>query len=430
MASNITIKTTPATYSPVYNPIEICVYEQDGVSRAETNYKYIITCTLSTGEEDTWQVPLAPSDKLFYGWQDVSRFLEKFIKEKLVPVTTDSGFVAAQSTGIVSYTISVLSGWDVSGTFTEDPDGVGAVTTSTLYAWGASFDHHDWIDQVNDANPYNTWICNATNGTSAKFLTNNPYIQARLTDLGRINILTDDPGNIDHLLIKTYDSDDTLLGSFVVDNPLGGTPVANRVLSIAAAPQSINNINNTYISTGSQTIIGSDVSYYTLQLDKTGAGGISSELLTVYLQEDCRYETYRLHFLNKFGSFDFFNFTSRNELKSSTTRKTYTRGETVIETDGIQYANWNNGKSDYYVQNRDSLKLRSDYVTADQYTWLKELVNSPLVFIEYSNFKGDKDFKPVYVTTTNWVEKKTSIDKLFKFELDVEFGHVNQRQRR
>jgi len=364
MPSSITIKTTPATYSPVYNPIEICVYEQTAASRSETNYKYIITCDLSTGESDTWYVPLAPADKLYYGWQDVSRFLEKFIKEKLVPVATDSGFVAAQDTGIVSYTISVQSGWGVSGTFTVDPDAVGAVTTSTLYAWGASFEHHDWIDQVNEASPYNTWICNTTNGTSAQFLTNNPYIEARLTDLGRINILTDDPGNIDHLLIKTYDSSDTLINSFVVDNPLGATPVANRVLSIAAAPQSLNNIDASYISTGSQPIIDSTVSYYTMQLDKTGAGGTSSELLTIYLEEDCRYETYRLHFLNKFGSYDFYNFTSRNELKTKTNRKTYTRGETIIETDGIQYSNQNNGKSDYYVESRDTLKLRSDYISS------------------------------------------------------------------
>ena len=431
MASNIIIKTTPATYSPVYNPIEICVFEQDLASQNQTNYKYVITCTLATGETDTWQVPLAPADKLLYGWQDVSRFLEKFIKEKLTPVNLDSGFVAAQSTGIIEYTISIEPAWDDNGVFTINPSpSVPAVTTSSLYAWGGSFDHHDWIDQLNDGSPYNTWICNATNGANARFLTNNPYIQTRLTDLGRINILTDDPANIDELLIKTYDSSGTLINSFVVDNPLGGTPVGNRVLSIAVGAQSLNNINPIYISTGAQPIITSSVSYYTLQLDRTGAGGTSSELLTVHLQEDCRYETYRLHFLNKYGSFDFYNFTSRNELKSSTTRKTYTRNETIIETDGIQYANWNNGKSDYYVHNRDSIKLRSDYVTEDQYTWFKELVNSPQVFIEYSNFKGDKDYKPVYVTTTNWVEKKTSIDKLFKFELDVEFGHINQRQRR
>ena len=63
MPSSITIKTTPATYSPVYNPIEICVYEQTAASRSETNYKYIITCDLSTGESDTWYVPLAPPDR-------------------------------------------------------------------------------------------------------------------------------------------------------------------------------------------------------------------------------------------------------------------------------------------------------------------------------------------------------------------------------
>jgi len=430
MASNITVKTQPPEYSPVYNPINICVYESDAASRAETNYKYIITVTTEGGDSDKWYVPLSPSSTLFYGWTDISRMLEKFIIQTLEPVAQDTGFVAAQEVGVIKYSISILSGWDVLGVFTEDPDAVGAVTVSDLYTWGASFEHHDWIDQQNETTPFNTWLCNITNGTSALFLSDNPYFETRLTDLGRTNILTDTPADIDFLNLRVYDADGGALGAYIISNPLGGTPTVNRLLSIATAAGSINNINNSYISGGTQPLIGSDAAYYTLQLDKTGAGGTSSEILTVYLETDCRYEVYRLHFLNKLGSFDYFNFNSRNLKSTQVTRKTYTRNETKIETDGISYANKDNGKSDYYVEYTDSLKLKSDYLTADQYTWLQQLVTSPQVYIEFTNTKGDKDFKPVYVTTNNWTEKVLDIDKLFQLELNVSFGHMNQRQRR
>lgn len=430
MASNITFKTTPPDYSPVYNRVQCCVYENDASSRAETNYKYVITVTTEAGDSEKWLVPLSPSSTLNYGWLDISRMLETFIIQTLEPVAQDSGFVAAQSVGIIRYTISVLSGWDVAGTFTEDPDGVGAVTTSNLYTWGASFEHHNWIDQLNEASPFNTWICNITNGSSAKFLTNNPDIKARLTDLGRTNILTDTPADIDFLNIRVFDADGGSIGSYIVSNPLGGTPTANGVLSIATAPQSINNIDNSYISGGTQPLLGSDAAYYTLQLDKIGAGGESSEVLTVTLEEDCRYEVYRVQFLNKLGSFDYFNFKSRNELSTEVKRKTYTRAETIIETDGISYSNKDNGESDYYVQYQDKIKLKSDYLTAAQYTWLKELVTSPQVYLEYTNSVGSKDFKPVFVTTTNWTEKVLDIDKLFQLELEIKLSHINQRQRR
>jgi hypothetical protein len=430
MASNITFKTTPPEYSPVYNRVQCAVYENDATSRAEDNYKYVITVTTEAGDSEKWLVPLSPASTLYYGWLDISRMLETFIIQTLEPLTQDTGFVAAQEKGIIRYTISVLSGWNVAGVFTEDPDGVGAVTTSNLYVWGASFEHDAWTDQLNETTPFNTWLCNSTNGASAKFLTNNPNIKARITDLGRTNILTNTPGDIDHLLIKTFEADGTLIGSFVVDNSLGATPTTNRVLSVATAPQSINNIDNSNFSTGSQPVIGSDVSYYTLQLDKTGAGGTSSELLTVTLEEDCRYEVYRVQFLNKLGSFDYFNFKSRNELSTNIKRKTYTRAETIIETDGIRYSNKDNGESDYYVEYQDSIKLKSDYLTAAEYTWLKELVTSPQVYLEYTNTVGDKDYKPVFVTSTTWKEKILDIDKLFQLELEIKLGHINQRQRR
>ena len=434
MASAITVKTSPPEYNPVYNPINICVYESDATSRGKTNYKYIIYLTIQSGaglgDEFQFQVPLGTSDNLFYGVQDVSRVLEKYIVENLPPVTLDSGFVAAQDSPIIEFDLDVYSGWDVAGVFTEDPDGVGAVSVRTRYCWSASFQHHDWIDQQNEATPFNTWLCNATNGTSAKFLSNNPDFKARLTDLGYTYALTDDPGNIDLMVMKTYDSSDNVIDSIEISNPLGATPVANRIWCVSTAPGSLNNIQNGYITGALQPIIGSDVAYYTIYLDKTGAGGESSETITVTIEEDCRYESYRLHFLNELGGFDYFNFLSKSQLSSSVKRKTYTKSEVLIETAGINYENRYNGKADYYVESVDKLKLRSDYVTAAQMDWLKELIESPLVFLEFENTKGDKDYKPLVVTTSRWVQKVDSIDKLFKLELDVDFSHLNQRQRR
>jgi hypothetical protein len=430
MASNITVKTSPPEYNPVYNPIRLCVFENDAPSRAEPNYKYIIEVTPELLDTITFYVPISPTDNLGYGVQDVSRVLERFIIETLPPTNLTSGFVAAQTRSIKKFDIEIYSGWDVAGVFTKNPSLEPAVVISDRYAWSGSFPHHSLIDQLNETTPFNTWLCNSTNGTAAKFLSYNPEFKARLTDLGYTYAMTDDPGNIDHLNIKTFQADGTLIGTFVVDNPLGATPVSNRVLCVSTAPQSINNIDSAYISVGAQPIITAAAAYYTLQLDKSGAGGISSEELTVTLESNCRYDTYRLHFLNELGGPDYFNFTSRTEVTSSASRKTYTKSEVQIATSGITYSNKDNGKTDYFLQSTNKYKLRSDYISGAQMTWLKELIESTLVFMEYTNTVGALDYKPVTISTSGWKQKIDSIDKLFRLDLDIEEAHTNQRQRR
>jgi len=431
MASNITVKTSPPEYNPVYNPIRLCVFENDSASRGQPNYKYIIEVTAETEDVITFYVPIGTTDNLGYGVQDVSRVLERFITETLPPTNLTSGFVAAQTTSIKKFDIEIYSGWDDStGLFVKNPDGVAAVTISDRYAWSASFPHHSLIDQLNQTTPFNTWLCNSTNGTDAKFLSYNPEFKARLTDLGYTYAMTDDPGNIDGLNIKTFQADGTLIGSFIVNNPLNAFPTNNRVLCVSTAPQSINNIDNTYISVGAQPIITAAAACYTLQLDKTGAAGLSSEVLTVTLESNCRYETYRLHFLNELGGFDYFNFMSRTEKSSSASRKTYTKSEVQIATSGITYSNKDNGKADYFLESKNKYKLRSDYITGAQMTWLKELIESTIVFMEYTNTVGALDYKAVTVSTSNWKQKIDSIDKLFRLELDIQEAHTNQRQRR
>lgn len=432
MASAQVIKTTPPAYSPAYNIIEICVEETDSVSLSQPNYKYIFEVTVTnpvTGNVSQ-KFNVSPEPKESYGIKDVSGFIDQYVKE-VIPEPTDpqyvNAFYQAEPERIIEYEITCTSGWNVAGIFTEDPDGVGTITTGPLLAWSGSFEEHDWIEQINEGTPFNTWLCNVGNGSSAKFLTSFPNKEVQLLDVGWTYLIQDTPVDVDRMRIETFDSSGTSISVFEVSNNITGATPDEYLLRMASAPGSLNSIIAGQFISGAQPVIVGTEAYYEIQLFNN-AGAPSSELITMTLQTPCRYETYRIHFLNRLGGFDAYNFTLRSQPTKDTKRKSYTKSDNNLDLNGIRYDHKDNGTVDYNVTTREKIKLRSDYLTEEENDWLQELVDSPTVYLEFTKLKGGKDFKPVRVITNKWTQKKTSIDKLFRLDIDIDLGLENKRQ--
>ena len=85
---------------------------------------------------------------------------------------------------------------------------------------------------------------------------------------------------------------------------------------------------------------------------------------------------------------------------------------------------------DYYVRSTDKIKLRSEFLTGEENTWLKELIESPNVLWETTDTDGNVVFFSVKVTSNNWTRKEILLDKTFILELDIEVSLQNTRQRR
>ena len=323
---------------------------------------------------------------------------------------------------IIEYHIEYGEQYAVAGVITDFKD---LTTGSTKYAWCGSFKENQWITEINKTTPFGSYIMDLLGGNKNQFLTNYKTPKVKLTDLGWTWLMTDNVNDIDYVEIKTYDSAGALINTFTAAD-LSSTLTPGKVKSVATSPQSLNNINP--LLTGVQPVITSAVDYYTIQIFESTPTAIS-EILTFTIQEDCRYETFRLHFLNELGGFDSYNFLGRNQRSASSKRKFYTRAETVINSTGITYSHENIGSLDYYVRTNEKIKLKSEYLTNTESDWLQELVNSPNVLLEVGESE-DVRFYPVRVTTNGWTEKITEIDKLFKLEIDVELALQNTRQRR
>ena len=121
----------------------------------------------------------------------------------------------------------------------------------------------------------------------------------------------------------TYDSSGSTISTFDIDNKV--TPLTDvKMLKIPSAPNTLNNIANSEISTGAQPIItGSVASYRILLLDTISS--VVSEEIYFNVDSECRYETRRLEFLNSLGGFDGFNLRKlaedRKRLKENFTNR-------------------------------------------------------------------------------------------------------------
>lgn len=415
----LTNTTYPTSFMPAYNPIEVCF---TSTSTAQTNFRYTFKLYVEDTLVDTWRVLPHPNNN--EGKVDVSRALQKYVLERINQADLATSFSFATNLPVRRYRVDTVEYYGAT------PVEVGETTTGDdCYVWCASFATHDWIDQFNETSPFNTWLMNTTNGTSAKFLTDVTNHYVSINDIGRLYCLSNTPTDVDYVEIKTYDSTGTIIQTCQVANLLTMSTDPARLTAVMAAPGSLNNYVGTFLA-GAAPIITSSVATYTVQIFKTG-GTAMSEVMNFTIQEPCKFAQYRIHYLNELGGFDAYNFLKKTDYTVKIDRKTYKRDEDFFTgASAIAHVHRLNGSQDYFVKSTDKLKVRTDWIDETTNNNLKQLVESPLTYLEFTNLKGDRDFKHVHITSSNWVENLDSIDKLFKLEVEMMLSQENYRQRR
>ncbi len=170
-------------------------------------------------------------------------------------------------------------------------------TSATLYAFNGSLRHPDWIDF-----DYQNYNADTNNSTSPRlFLTSWPRAKRYYCGLDErvfLGIICDDTGM--NLRVRIYNSSNTQIATDLVAVTL------SNFIVFDASPSTI--IANTSITQGNFDA----AAYYTIEARPTGGGAYSgaSEAFRIDIDLEChRYDTKRLHWLNKFGVWDSFTFT-------------------------------------------------------------------------------------------------------------------------
>ncbi len=186
----------------------------------------------------------------------------------------------------------------------------------------------------------------------------------------------------------------------------GGSSLIGKVGVFDISPIAL----NTYLGS---TVIPTTFTKYTVQYN-------AGEVLTVY--NTCsKHEVELIHFLNQLGGYDTKAFRLVNKQEATSERKSYDRPGYEFVNDAVGRADANkrvySGKQNYSVSQAVTFKLTSDWCSETDYNWLRELINSPEVYMERGGY-----YYPVTIGTTQWQQKIRQVDKMFNLSLDVVYS--------
>lgn len=151
--------------------------------------------------------------------------------------------------------------------------------------------------------------------------------------------------------------------------------------------------------------------------------GVTSNVLasrTFNLDTECsQYPTVRLHWMNKLGGFDSFNF-NKNTIKAMEIERKQFKAPLPIG-----YSKQDRLKTDYNTTINDKISINSDWITEAESKLLEELATSPVIYLE----RTPTSFVAVNITNTSYEVKTFLTDrKMFNVTFDIEYTYSRYRQ--
>ena len=133
------------------------------------------------------------------------------------------------------------------------------------------------------------------------------------------------------------------------------------------------------------------------------------------------FTNYPIHFLNQFGLFETFNFYKARKQSISIERKTWQQLPYRVDSAGVVSLKtgnvMNSQLSSFGVKFNEKLRVSTNLLTDSEYLFLKQLVVSPLIYIEDNGI-----LYTITIAATDYEIKEIQVDKWNNFELEVTFG--------
>ena len=311
-----------------------------------------------------------------------------FIDEDFITVSGSSVSVydGIQEVTSVPSTTSIVTTKSYSATATGSTvlsNGTVTVTSDPATFTGDKFAYNNvlkWLDVPNWN--YNNYVANAAG--QGKLLTNIPNVSTTdLQDRQTVNFYQNISNEAKYLQVTSDNR-----GTFFLDN---GSPIigANtKFMSIGVGGFDINNapLSSSAVSSPPPIIDGDTKSYTVKLLDSTFSQ--SSEELTFNVEKvNCKFEGYRLMYLNSGGSFSSFNFalgdSKKVSIKKKTFKKNYGTYNSVANTYG--YNSSDKGETVLDTDISEVHEINSDYMNENEGNLIQDLLSSPEVYHLSSN---------------------------------------------
>jgi RNAse (barnase) inhibitor barstar len=131
-----------------------------------------------------------------------------------------------------------------------------------------------------------------------------------------------------------------------------------------------------------------------------------------------------LFFLNKYGAVESFRFDRVRRDNFTSVKNTYRKNPYTLNNSSgtYTYDRLEHSKSDYYNEMTQRTTLNSNFITEAEAVWLKQLINSPRVWMY------DTELIPINIVTSDYEQKYHINDKVFNLTLEVEHSFIDKAQ--
>lgn len=392
---SLTIQNTPGTYYSVNDDLIYTVCDIVKASDPVTYPDFRYVCDIYVSSVFVARLKAYPNPTNKIGVFNVSNVVRAYIAATFNP---SPNILKCQALGVGEFTVGTVMKFGYEYGFTLYAD----VTIDTNRSYfghyngrliGARTNLSAVVDKAATVRPLQTPV-NKTD--------NYCFLPHFLADTDAINIT-----------IKSYNQNDTLLGTY--------TTVFTPLLS---GTMYIFNVSPNVINITSPGLINPAIaSYYTVQFS-------GDSIYRFNLTCECKYEVFTLHFLNKYGGFESRNFTKVSRKTIDIDKSEFGKLGYIMDISGvISYSNankvYNETRSIYASQFKEKMMLNTDILTDGEYTWLGDLVVSPMVYIEISGY-----FIPCVIVSNNYDYRKAKNDSLTNLTINIEFGEQFNAQYR
>lgn len=219
------------------------------------------------------------------------------------------------------------------------------------------------------------------------------------------------------LFLPYFPTTTTLVTATVTNN--FGTIISPTFTPSNAFDMQQLDVSPTALNAAYPGFINTSVTYYTVAI-----GGVTTRFDIVC---ESKYEVYNLHFLNKWGGMESREFTKVSRKVIDIKKAEFGKLPYNIDASGnVSYYSgvvYNDTRSVYSSQYKEKLSLNTDILNDAEYTWLGDLIVSPMVYVEMSGY-----LIPCVITANNYEFRKQINDRLTNLTVDIEFGDMFNTQ--
>jgi hypothetical protein len=383
----ITVNNTPGAFQSFHEDLWFVVSSDN---TAQTSFKYVFDVYINSVL--VARIKSFPQPNTDKGLFNVAPIIRNYWASYFQPATSQTAFNYNGSGNVVSFTIE----------FGEDY--AGTIYTNLTSSAGTGYNYYPNISEGKGAFD-GTWFDTYYGGA---LLTKRDVTQLQTNQSGNRLFVT---ANNDQSGV-TYDWKLTVTRSNGNDVSAGTFVAVSGVTMIDVSPPAI----NAYLGS---SFITSATDSYIVDVEEDTAGTVALLNVTKICQP--RHTHIPLHFLNSLGGYDTIIFTLVNRESRNIERKSFEQIEWQYRSSDMyrwnQYNVFNGGSVQFNTQHTITYKLTSDWLTLTDYTWIRDLIASPEVYMENSG-----TFIPIKISTSQWTQKKQYVDKIYNLELDIEFG--------